>query len=442
MSLPPRSPDGLALRPFGRPPHARVRVPGSKSITNRALILAALCSSQMPCTLTGVLQSEDTEVLVQALGLLGFNLRCSWNQDRIEVALNSTGRIVPAREADLSVANSGTSMRFLTALAALGDGRYCLDGVARMRERPIQDLLSALEQLGARARAVSNNGCPPVVLDACGLDGGNVSVRGDISSQFLSAIMMVAPWARAPVTIRVDGALVSAPYIAMTLAMMRHWGLTVTSTLAGAEDGMRMDVGSAGQAGIPTFAVEPDASAASYFLGAAAVTGGQVGIEGLDLRNSLQGDVEFARCLVDMGCTLVADSPVTVRGGALRGIDVDMNAISDCVMTLAAVACFAEGPTTLRNIAHIRHKETDRLNALATELARLGAGVEQWDEGMRIIPRPLQAAAVETYDDHRMAMSLALVGLRIPGLVVKDPGCVRKTYPHFFADLEKLRPRE
>jgi 3-phosphoshikimate 1-carboxyvinyltransferase len=200
-----------------------------------------------------------------------------------------------------------------------------------------------------------------------------------------------------------------------------------------------IEIALAGGAGARRYHIEPDASAASYFLAAAAVTGGEVGVTGLSLHASMQGDVAFAQCLIDMGCTLVSPTPLTIRGGPLRGIDVDMNAISDCAMTLAAVACLADGPTTIRNIAHIRHKETDRIHALAVELRRLGVGVEEWLDGMKIIPAPLRSASVDTYNDHRMAMSLALLGLRVPGITVKDPGCVRKTYPGFFRDLELLR---
>jgi 3-phosphoshikimate 1-carboxyvinyltransferase len=355
--------------------------------------------------------------------------------------MNPSDRIVPARQADLFLANSGTSMRFLTALAALGEGDYRLDGIARMRERPIQDLLTALGSLGVHARCENNDGCPPVLLHANGIEGGCVRIRGDISSQFLSGLLLASPWMRQPVRASVEGRLVSIPYVQMTLAMLEQWGVRTDST--GLETGVdvRIEVGQADQAGVGQYHIEPDASAASYFLAAAAITGGEVGVTGLSLHASMQGDVVFTRCLTDMGCTLVSPDPLTIRGGPLKGIDVDMNAISDCVMTLAAVACLAEGPTTIRNIAHIRHKETDRIQALATELRRLGASVEEWRDGIRIIPGPMHGASVDTYNDHRMAMSLALIGLRVPGVVVKDPGCVRKTYPGYFRDLELLHQR-
>jgi 3-phosphoshikimate 1-carboxyvinyltransferase len=221
--------------------------------------------------------------------------------------------------------------------------------------------------------------------------------------------------------------------VAMTVALLRHWGLQVDS------GDSRYRIAGGQRAACARYAIEPDASAASYFAGAAAITQGQVTLAGLT-RDSIQGDIAFTRVLERMGCA-VASSPagLTVSGGRLHGIDVDMNAISDCVMTLAAVACFAEGATTIRNVAHIRHKETDRLHALATELRKLGAGVDEVADGLTIAPAPLRGATMDTYDDHRMAMSLALVGLRVPGVVIRNPGCVAKTYPDFFYDLERLR---
>ena len=325
-------------------------------------------------------------------------------------------------------------MRFLTAMLALGRGRYRLDGVARMRERPVHDLLEALRQLGVRAVSECENGCPPVVVESDGLSGGRTRIKGDISSQFLSGLLMAAPAARGEVIIDVDGPIVSWPYVALTVAMLRQWGLVIKTPSP------RQFVIPGGQCSpLRSYLVEPDASAASYFWAAAAVTGGEVYVEGLN-GHSQQGDVRFLHLLEEMVCTVVeGELGSTVRGGPLRGVDVDMKDISDTVMTLAAVACFAEGPTTIRNVAHIRHKETDRLTALATELRRIGAGVEEFSDGLTITPRPWRGAEVETYNDHRMAMSLALVGLRVPGVAIKNPGCVAKTYPGFFTDLDQLR---
>jgi 3-phosphoshikimate 1-carboxyvinyltransferase len=257
-------------------------------------------------------------------------------------------------------------------------------------------------------------------------------VRGDVSSQFLSGLLMACPYAQQPTTLEVVGPLVSQPYVRMTLAVMWAFGVDVP-----ANDLTRFDIPRIGYRPME-YVIEPDASAASYFFGAAAVTGGAVTVEGLT-RSSVQGDVAFVDVLGRMGCRIVeARNGITVHGGPLRGIEVDMNAISDTVQTLGAVALFAEGPTTITGVGHIRHKETDRIGALACELRKLGAQVDELPDGLRIVPGPLHGAAIDTYDDHRMAMSLALVGLRVPGVVIRDPGCTRKTYPGFFDDMTTL----
>jgi 3-phosphoshikimate 1-carboxyvinyltransferase len=430
--------DRLEIVPLTKPPRATVRVPGSKSITNRALVLAALANAGDGCTLRGALRSEDTEVMIACLRRLGFQIKEDWDNSKLWIGHFSPRRI-PANNAELFVGNSGTTMRFLTAMVSLGQGQYRLDGIPRMRERPIEDLLVALRQLGVDARSELGNGCPPVLVQADGLDGGHVPIRGDTSSQFLSALMMVAPFARGPVYLKLAGSLVSEPYVEMTGRMLTEWGAVIKQPLADVfhiEPGLQREV--------QRYAIEPDASAASYFLAAAALASGAVCVAGLD-RESLQGDVRFIEVLEQMGCRWIPSAVgLDLEGGPLRGIDVDMNDISDTVMTLAAVACFAEGPTTIRNVAHIRHKETDRLAALATELRRVGAEVTEFADGLTITPRPLHGAEIETYNDHRMAMSMALIGLRVPGIVIKNPGCVAKTYPHFFTDLERLRegPRE
>jgi 3-phosphoshikimate 1-carboxyvinyltransferase len=302
-----------------------------------------------------------------------------------------------------------------------------------------------------------------VVVKANGLPGGFVRIKGDVSSQFLSGLLLAAPFAAGPVTLRVGGRLISSPYVFMAVQMLQQWGLEGSYHLAGdcadfaggtaflgparfghAAKGVCFHIPGCQRTessprALRTYEIEPDASAASYFAAAAAITGGRVTIAGIP-KHSLQGDVYFVEVLRDMGCTVVrGETGITVHGGPLHGIDVDMNDISDTVMTLAAVACFAEGPTTIRNVAHIRHKETDRLAALAAELRRVGAEVEEFADEMTITPRPLHGAEIETYNDHRMAMSIALIGLRVPGVVIKNPGCVAKTYPHFFTDLERLR---
>ncbi|MCS6863826.1 MAG: 3-phosphoshikimate 1-carboxyvinyltransferase [Gemmataceae bacterium] len=436
-------PAELPILPVTNPANGIVTVPGSKSITNRALVLAALASRQSvsndgTCTLVGALRSEDTEVMIDCLRRLGFRIDTDWEQNRLTVHPNHSGRLIPAAQADLFVANSGTTMRFLAAMVSAGQGEYRLDGVPRMRERPIEDLLEALRQLGVDAQSENNNGCPPIRIRTTGLRGGEVRVRADVSSQFVSGLMMAAAYARGDVTIRIVGRRVSEPYIRMTEAMMgADW--LITFTAIGPE--VYTIPAAARIQGPREYPVEPDASAASYFWAAAAITGGAVTVRGFrDKFGSLQGDLRFVRVLEEMGCQVLShDAGLTVRGGPLRGVDVDMNDISDTVMTLAAVACFADGPTTIRNVAHIRHKETDRIAALATELRKLGAAVEEHRDGLTITPRPLHGCALDTYNDHRMAMSLALIGLKVPGVVIRNPGCVAKTYPGFWQDFERLR---
>ncbi len=459
----PSFPDKLEIIPLTRPPNATVRVPGSKSITNRALVLAALTAKGFTWALRGALQSEDTEVMVECLRSLGFRVLTEWPDATVYVNSGEDEPTIPATEADLYVANSGTTMRFLTALVSLGHGRYRLDGVARMRERPIQDLLDTLAQMGVIIRSEQGNGCPPVIVEADGLRGGRVQIKADVSSQFVSGLLMAAPYADNPVTLEVTGTIVSHPYIDMTVRMLKQFGFSILE-IRGAGGSISYDfISHRGRGSDETnrkralaaaaydrldprlnlpprdYCIEPDASAASYFFAAAAIMGGHIVIPDLS-RKDLQGDVYFVDELERMGCRVEkAPDAITVHGAQLSGINADMNDISDTVMTLAAVACFAEGPTTIHNVAHIRHKETDRLAALATELRRVGAGVDEFADGLTITPQPLHGAEIETYNDHRMAMSMALIGLKVPGIVIKNPGCVAKTYPSFFADLEKLR---
>lgn len=427
--------NALPIEPIAHSPQVSIRVPGSKSITNRALVLAALTTRKSPFLLLGALQSEDTEVMVACLNSLGFRVHPEWETANIRVEPVDEARIIPATQAELFVANSGTTMRFLTAMVSLGQGRYRLSGVPRMHERPIEDLLDALHPLGVKATSETHNGCPPVIVESSGWQTARIAVRGGVSSQFLSGLMMAAPFAPREMTIQYDETIVSRPYLDMTEAMLRDWGFRLRYP----ERTGSLIVPAPQRASITSYAIEPDASAASYFFAAAAITGGRITVPGLG-PSSLQGDVRFVDVLENMGCRVERSADgIMVEGRPLKGVDVDMNAISDTVMTLGAVACFAEGPTTIRNVGHIRHKETDRLTALATELRRVGASVEESADRLRIVPGPLHGAEIETYNDHRMAMSMALVGLRVPGIVILNPGCVAKTYPGFFADLEKLR---
>ncbi len=425
------APTEITQTPWSTPPkEARVRIPGSKSLTNRALIVAALAEGKS--RLTGALDCDDTRVMVESLQRLGINV----SHDPATATIDVTGGLgrIPNKEVELFVANSGTSLRFLTAMVALGHGVYRLDGVPRMRQRPVSDLLTALNGLGADATCDDGNGCPPVTVKASGLDGGYAFVKGDISSQFLSALLMVLPYSRETTSIEVQGTLVSKPYVTMTLEVMEAFGVRIAH-----KNERRYSIDPDRYKGRP-YAIEPDASAASYFFALAAITGGSVTVEGLGSA-SIQGDVAFVDLLEHMGCQVERGRDfTTVQGAPLRGIDVDMNAISDTVMTLGVVALFARGITRIRNVAHIRHKETDRLAALATELRKLGATVDEQPDGLVIIPPDtITPARIATYDDHRMAMSFALAGVMASGVTILDPGCVAKTYPGFWDDLAKLK---
>jgi 3-phosphoshikimate 1-carboxyvinyltransferase len=414
--------------PVRRPIRASVRPPGSKSITNRALVVAGLAEGTS--CLSGVLDSDDTRVMVASLNRLGISVDHDGTAG-IAVIQGAAGK-PPAASAELWLENSGTSIRFLTAVACLGRGHYRLDGNSRMRQRPIGDLCHALNALGGNAHCEQDNGCPPVLANGSGLAGGTASIAANLSSQFLSALLMAAPAAARPVELVLTGPPVSEPYIEMTIRVMQAFGVQVDTATAG-----RYGIAPQTYRG-RSYEIEPDASAASYFFGAAAVTGGEVTVEGLT-RQSLQGDVRFADVLEQMGCHVNwGQSSVTLRGGPLHGIDVDMGEISDTAQTLAAVAVFADGPTRIRNVAHIRHKETDRIHALVTELRRLGQSVDESAEGLTIRPCPVQPATIETYNDHRMAMSFTLVGLRSDGIRIADPGCTAKTYPKFFEDLRTV----
>lgn len=429
-SLPAAEP--LEIQPCRGPVDGVSRPPGSKSITNRALVCAALARGVS--LLEGVLDSDDTRVMAAGLASLGFAITADW--DRGVVRVTGAGGSVPAAEATIDCRASGTTMRFLAAVCGLGRGHYRLDGTPRMRQRPIGDLVEPLAALGVTAVAESPGGCPPVDIRSSGITGGAVHVRGSTSSQFASGLALAAACMPQGLRLEFDGTLVSVPYLTMTRAVMEAFGGRISDSDSGG-----WCIEPTGYSGC-RYLVEPDASAASYLFATAAITGGRVTVPGVS-RRSLQGDVAFCDALERMGCTVTwRDAPderaITVAGRAVRGIDIDMNAISDTVPTLAVTALFAEGPTTIRNVAHVRVKETDRLGDLARELRRLGGMVEELPDGLRIVPAPLHAATVATYDDHRMAMSLALVGLRVPGVRVADPGCVAKTFPGYWQALASL----
>lgn len=426
-------PEKITIHPSTNSVEFECIPPGSKSITNRALVLAALNTGKNQTVLSGALQSEDTEIMVNCLEKLGYIIKADWQKHTITIQSPLSAGIIPASKAELFTANSGTTMRFLTAMVALGNGEFLLDGIKRMRERPIGDLLNCLNQLGIDASSVTRNDCPPVRIKTKGWSGGNAEISTSTSSQFLSGILMAAPVAKGNSKIHLIGKIVSEPYIELTIQMLKAWGLIIHHTserefeIPGNQEGKLFN-----------YHIEPDASAASYFYAMAAITGGTVITPGLGSQ-SMQGDIHFVEALEKMGCKVEQSSQVTkVTGGILRGIDIDMNAISDTVMTLGVVACFADGPTRIRNIEHIRHKETDRISALATELQKIGAKVEEFQDSIVIHPKKLQAAEITTYNDHRMAMSFAVAGLKVPGITILNPSCVSKTYPRFFEDFSRF----
>lgn len=425
-----------AVRPASRPVDATLTLPGSKSYTNRALLIAALAEGRS--VIRRALFSDDTHYMAAALARLG--IRVEVDEPRREFVVEGAAGQIPARAAELYVGNAGTAARFLTALVALGRGRYLLDGTPRMRERPIRPLLDGLRQLGVDARSTLDTGCLPVVVESKGLTGGRALMDGSQSSQFLSALLLVGPATPQGVVIEVMGDLVSRPFIDLTAASLRAFGAAMTVEA----DYRRLVVPPGQSYHGREYVVEPDASAASYFFAAAALTGGRVRVEGLG-RGSAQGDLGFVDVLAEMGCVVNrGESHVEVIGPdpslGLKGVDADMRGISDTFLTLAAIAPFAREPVTIRGVAHARLQESDRVAAAASELRRLRADVAERADGLIVHPsaKQLRGAAVRTYDDHRMAMSFALVGLRVPGVRIEDPDCVSKTFPEFFRAFERL----
>jgi len=417
---------------------ATVTPPGSKSLTNRALLLAALAEGTS--TLTGVLFADDSRRMLEAMKALGFELHI--DEAAHTVRITGQGGRIPSRDSRLNLGNAGTAYRFLTAALCLGDGIYVLDGIDRMRQRPIGQLVNALRAIGADIDYLMSDDCPPVEITASGhLRGGKLTMPPTLSSQYISALLQVGPYCKEGFQLHFDGAVTSRPYVEMTLGLMHAFGITAqvdqaftTITLA------------PGKYRALDYAIEPDASNASYFLAAAAITpGSSCTIENLGKR-SLQGDIGFADLLHQMGAGLTFGGDfITIiappTGQFLRAIDVDLNHMPDMAQTLAIVALFAQGTTTIRNIGNLRVKETDRLAALKTELTKLGAQVEVEGDDLTITPPvsgKLEPAAIDTYDDHRMAMSFAVAGLRSEGVTINDPSCVNKTFPDYFKHLQRM----
>ncbi|MCA9244537.1 MAG: 3-phosphoshikimate 1-carboxyvinyltransferase [Phycisphaerales bacterium] len=416
------TPLGVRVTPGG-PAHVATRPPGSKSLTNRALLCAALAAGRS--TIMGASTSTDAERMCAGLAALGVS--CDRSNETIRV--HGLGARLGADDAIIDAHDAGTVIRFLTAASCLAHSEVRLTGTARMRERPIGPLVDAMRELGAVIRYDGVEGYPPLTVFAKGLRGGQTHFAQLNSSQYVSATLMVAPCAMGDVFIRVEGAP-SAPYIDMTTRVMRAFGVELVE-----ENGAFVVPGPQAYCA-SEFEVEPDASAATYHWAAAAVTGGVARVSGLS-RNSAQGDVGFVDLLAEMGCEVIADGDdIVVHGpksGRLRGIDADLNAMPDTAQTLAIVALFADGETRIRNTPNLRIKETDRIAAMATELTKLGAEVTTYDDGLSIQPpKKLNEATVDSWDDHRMAMSLALVGLAGPAITIRRPECVSKSYPGYF----------
>ncbi|MEV6630308.1 3-phosphoshikimate 1-carboxyvinyltransferase [Actinoplanes sp. NPDC051470] len=413
--------DSRMVRPAVRPLDAAVRPPGSKSITNRAVLCAALAPGVS--TLGGALFADDTRAMMDAAVALGAVVDASPDARTITVR----GGAGPVAGAVIDARQSGTTSRFVLPAAALFGSRTVVDGSAQLRARPFGPVLEALRQAGAKVEELGEPGYLPAAVSGP-MRGGVVHVSGNVSSQFLSGLLMAGPLMHDGLEVALTSELVSVPYVEITKAVMGAFGVPV--------EGLTVEPGAYRAR---AYDIEPDASAASYLLGAAAVAGGRVTVAGLGA-NSVQGDVRFADVLARMGATVSrsADSITVESAGALHGIDVDMADISDTAQTLAAVAVFASSPTRVRGIGFIRRKETDRIAAMVTELRRAGIDATEDEDGFTINPGTPRPVAFETYDDHRMAMSLALLGLRVPGIEIRDPGCVAKTYPDFFTDLDTL----
>ena len=405
--------------------NAEIQLPPSKSYTNRALIVAALADGTS--IIHNPSRSNDSMLLIQAARKFGIEIK--EEQDRLEV-IGSNGKLKsPSQE--IFVGNAGTTMRFLASFACLADGETTLTGDEQMNKRPIKDLLETLKANGIKC--TSQNGFPPVKILGGNFNGGKINIDASVSSQFVSSILLASPYAKRPVILHINGDINSMPYVDMTLHVMRSFGANIETidTKIFKIDNQQKYIGH-------EFEIESDATSASYFLAAAAITNGYIKICGLSTE-SLQGDIQFISVLSDMGCSVIKHQDcIEMRGGKLHGIEVDMNAMLDCVPTLAVVAAFAKGNTVIKNIRQLRYKETDRISAIATELTKIGAKIELVDNELIIHPQPLHGAVIETYNDHRIAMSFAIAGLQVDGIKIKNPMCVTKSFPNFWEEFKKL----
>jgi 3-phosphoshikimate 1-carboxyvinyltransferase len=426
-------PDVLTIVPFDGPIDAVVVPPGSKSITNRALLAAALADGTS--VLHGALIADDTEAMIDCARALGATVDVA--DDGTTLHVTGIAGDLSRSDASFFARQSGTTARFLVAALALGDRELVLDADEAMRRRPMDSAFHALGELGARVSSLNGDGrLPASIAGPVGRVGSmpKLVVDASVSSQFTSGLLLAAPWFPEGLMVTLEGDVVSRPYLEMTVSVMTEFGASVSrpddSTYVVEPTGYRST----------RYSIEPDASAASYFFAAAAICGGSVRIEGLG-RTSLQGDVHFVDALSAMGADVVIDDDaITVHGAPLHGITADFSQISDTAQTIAAVAVFADGPTTVTGIGFIRRKETDRIAAVVNELNRLGIDAREEIDGFTVNPGPTSAAVIETYDDHRMAMSMSLIGLVREGVSIADPNCVRKTFPSYFDAMEQLRP--
>ncbi len=408
---------------------AEIQVPPSKSYTNRVLIAAALADGIS--NIHHPSKSDDSTILVEALRKFGITINDYG--DKLEIH-GSNGKL-KAPISEIFIGNAGTAMRFLASFACLVEGETILTGDEQMNKRPISDLVNALISNGIKCSC--QNGFPPVKIHGGNFSGGRINVDATISSQFVSSILLSSPYAKRTVTLHVIGKLSSMPYVDMTLHVMRSFGAIIDTV-----EMKTFNINNQQRYIGHDFIIEPDASSATYFLGAAAITNGRVLITNLT-SESLQGDIQFLSILSDMGCTVIKHAEsIEIHGGKLHGIEVDMNEMPDCVPTLAVVASFAKGSTTIKNIAHVRHKETDRLSAIAAELTKIGARVELSADELVIHPQPLHSAVIETYNDHRIAMSFAVAGLQIDGINIINPMCVTKSFPNFWEEFKKLEKKD
>ncbi len=411
--------------------NSTVSIPGSKSLNHRALITASLADGKS--ILRSFLPCEDTLYTASALQKLGINIDVTGN---IAIVHGNGGRFHKSNiKQEIDLGNSGTSYRLLLSIASLANGEYLFTGSERMKERPVAYLVNALRSLGVDAGYLEKDGYPPILISASGIKGGRVKVPGDISSQYISSLLLSGPYADSDVTIEIDGELVSKPYIDLTLDVMDAFGVSVEH-----KDYHVFHVPAGQLYRAREFVIEGDASSASYFWGAAAITGSRVKTENIHPFQTRQGDIGLLKILEQMGCSVIRkDNSVTVSGGHLSAINIDMGAMPDMVPTLAVVALFTEGKTEIVNVPHLRHKESDRIAHTANEIRRMGGRVEEKADGLIIYGgEKLHGAEIDPHNDHRLAMSFAMAGLKIPDVMIKNEGCVKKSFPEFWGLWEVL----